>query len=146
MNFLDGFTAATREWVKRGTITTLYNFTADEAYWYLEDLAGYDYQCWNPSQAYQCFEEEIHNPATYQDPLNLAMECFLDLHTESTSYWEATRLHEEEQRRKQIGQLQTQLDNLQIVVSTTLILQGDSIAVMSRRDELKRVQLQLDQI
>ena len=45
MNFLDGLTAATREWVERGTITSFDNFTADEAYWYLEDLGGYDYQC-----------------------------------------------------------------------------------------------------
>ena len=146
MNFLDGLTTATREWVEGGTITSFYNFTADEAYQYLEDLAGYDYQCWNPPQAYQCFEEEKYNPATYQDPINLTMECFLKLHTNSTPYLEATQLHEEEQRRKQIDQLQTQLDNLQIVVSTTLRLQGDSIAAMSRREELKRVQLQLDQI
>ena len=74
------------------------------------------------------------------------MECFLELHTKSTPYLEATRLHEEEQRRKQIGQLQNQLDHLQMVMSTTLIPQGDSIAAMLRRDELKRVQLQLDQI
>ena len=146
MNFLDGLTAATREWVEGGTNTSFYNFTADEAYRYLEDLAGYDYQCWNPPQAYQNFEEEIYNPATYQGPLNPTMECFLELHTDSISYLEATRLHDEEQRRKEIDQLQTQLDNLQIVVSTTLRLQGDSIAAMSRREELKRVQLQLDQI
>ena len=43
MNFLDGLTAATREWVEGGTITSLYNFTVDKAYRYLEDLAGYDY-------------------------------------------------------------------------------------------------------
>ena len=83
---------------------------------------------------------------TYQDPLNPTMECFLELHTDSISYLEATRLHDEEQRRKEIDQLQTQLDNLQLVVSTTLRLEGDSIAAMSRREELKRVQLQLDQI
>ena len=52
----------------------------------------------------------------------------------------------EEQRGKQIDQLQTQLDNLQIVVSVTPKLQRDSITTMSMRDELKRVQLQLDQI
>ena len=74
------------------------------------------------------------------------MECFLELHTKSTPYLEVTQLHKEEQRRKQIDQLQTQLDNLQIVVSTTPILQADSIAAISRRDELKRAQLQLDQI
>ena len=146
MNFLDGLTVATREWVEGGTIISFYNFTADEAYRYLEDLAGYDYQYWNPSQACQCFEEEIYNPAIYQDPLNPTMEYFLESHTESISYWEATRLHEEEQRRKQIGQLRNQLDHLQMVMSTTPIPQEDTIAAMSRRDELKRVQLQLNQI
>ena len=105
MNFLDGLTAATREWVEGGTITSFYNFTVDEAYRYLEDLAGYDYQCWNPPQAYQCFEEEICNPATYQNPPNPTMECFPELHSESTPYLEARQLLEEEQRRKQIGQL-----------------------------------------
>ena len=129
-----------------GTFTSFYNFTADEAYRYLEDLAEYDYQCWNPPQEYQCFEEEIYNPVTYQDPLNPTMECFLELHTESTSYLEATLLHEEEQRRKQIGQLQNQLDHLQMVMSTTPIHQEDTIATMSWSDELQRVQLQLDQI
>ena len=74
------------------------------------------------------------------------MDCFLESHTESISYWEATRLHEEEQRRKQIGQLRNQLDHLQMVMSTTLLPQEDTINVMSRGDELKRVQLQLDQI
>ena len=105
MNFLDGLTAATREWVEGGTITSFYNFTADEAYQYLKDLVGYDYQRWNPPQAYQCFEEEIYDPTTYQDPLNPTIECFLELHTESTPYFEATQLHEEAQRRKQIDQL-----------------------------------------
>ena len=146
MNFLDGLTPATREWVEGGTYTAFYNFTADEAYRYLEDLAGYDYKCWNPPQAYQYFEEEICNSATHQDPLNPIMECFLELHTDPISYLEETRLHEEEQGRKQIGQLQNQLDHLQMVMSTTPIPQGDSIAAMLRRDELKRVQLQLDQI
>ena len=56
LNFLDGLTAGTREWVERGMATSFYNFTADEAYRYLEDLAGYDCQFWNPPQAYQCFE------------------------------------------------------------------------------------------
>ena len=42
MNFLDGLTSATREWVGGGTMIPFYNFTADEAYRYLEDLAGYD--------------------------------------------------------------------------------------------------------
>ena len=102
MNFLDGLTVETREWVESGTITSCYNFTANEAYRYLEDLAGYDYQRWNPSQAYQCFKEEIYNLTTYQDPLNPTIECFLELHTESTPYLEATWLHEEEQRRNQI--------------------------------------------
>ena len=74
------------------------------------------------------------------------MEFFPESHTESTSYLEATQLHEEEQRRKQIGQLQNQLEHLQMVMSTTLIPQEDTIAAMSRRYELKRVQLQLDQI
>ena len=63
------------------------------------------------------------------------MECFLELHTESISYLEATRLHEKEQRRKQIGQLQNQLDHLQMVMSTTPIPQEDTIAAMSRRNE-----------
>lgn len=146
MNFLDGLTTATREWVEGGTNTFFYNFAADEAYRYLEDLAGYDYQCWNPPQAYQCFEEEIYNPVTYQDTLNPTMECFLELHTESTQYLEATQPHDKEQRRKQIGQLQNQLDHLQRVMSTTPIPQEDTIAAMSRREELKRVQLQLNQI
>ena len=146
MNFLDGLTAATREWVEGGTNTSFYNFTADEAYRYLEDLAGYDYQCWNPPQAYQYFEEEICNSATHQDPLNPTMECFLELHTDSISYLEATRLHEEEQGRKQIGQLQNQLDHLKMVMSTTPIPQENTIAAMSRREELKRLQLQLNQI
>ena len=131
MNFLDGLTTATREWVEGGT------FTVDEAYWYLEDLAGYDYQCWNPPKMYQCFEEEIYNPAIYQDPLNTTMECFLELHTESILYLEATRLRKEEQRRKQIGQLQNQLDHLQMVMSTTPIPQEDTIAALSRRNEIK---------
>ena len=56
MNILDGLIAATREWMEGGTITSFYNFTADEAYRYLEDLVGYDCQFWNPPQAYQCFE------------------------------------------------------------------------------------------
>ena len=105
MNFLDGLIAATREWVEGETISSFYNFTADEAYRYLKDLAGYDYQYWNPPQAYQCFEEEIYNLATYQDPLTPTIECFLELHIESTPYLEARQLHEEEQKRKQIGQL-----------------------------------------
>ena len=146
MNFLDGLTARTQEWVEGGTITSFYNFTTDEAYQYLKDLAGYHYQCWNRPQVYQYFEEEIYNPATYQNPPNQTKECFPRLHSKSTPYLEARRLHEEEQRRKQIDQLQTQLDTLQIVVSTTLILQGDSIAAMSKRDELKIVQRQLNQI
>ena len=29
MNFLDGLTVATREWIEGGTITSFYNFTAD---------------------------------------------------------------------------------------------------------------------
>ena len=52
MNFLDRVTAETREWVEGGTITFFYNFPADKAYQYLEDIAGYDYQYWNPPQAY----------------------------------------------------------------------------------------------
>ena len=100
MNFLDGLTAATREWVEGGTITSFYNFTADEAYRYLEDLAGYDYLCWNPPHAYQCFEEEVCNPATYQNPPNPTMECFPELHSESTPYLEARRLLEEVQKKK----------------------------------------------
>ena len=129
----------TREWVEGGTFTSFYNFTADEAYRYLEDLAGYDYQCWNPPKMYQCFEEGIYNPVTYQDPLNPTTKCFLELHTESTQYLEATQLHGEEQRRKQIGQLQNQLDHLQRVMSIIPIPQEDTIAAMSRREELKRV-------
>ena len=103
MNFLDRLTAATREWVKRGTITSFYNFTTDEAYQYLEDLAGCDYQCWNSPQAYQYFKEEAYNPVPYQDPLNPTMECFLESHNKSTSYWEEKWLYEEDQRRKQIS-------------------------------------------
>ena len=146
MNFLDGLIAATREWVEGETISSFYNFTADEAYRYLKDLAGYDYQYWNPPQAYQYVKEEAYDPATHQDPLNPIMEYFLEPHTEPTSYWEATWLHEEEKRRKQIGQLMTQLDNLQLLMSTTPIPQDNSITAMSRRNELKRLQLQLDQI
>ena len=86
MNFLDGLTAETREWVESGTITYFYNFTADEAYRY---LAGYDYQCWNPPQAYQYFEEEIYNLATCQNPPNPTMECFPELHSEYTPYLES---------------------------------------------------------
>lgn len=49
-NFLDGLNAATQTWVERGNGTaSLYQLSADEVYWFLEDMADYDNWCWNHS-------------------------------------------------------------------------------------------------
>ena len=77
LNFLDGLTAATRTWVEGGTGTTsLYDLTADEANFQLAEIAGYDYQLWNPPKAYRHFEEEANNSARWQDPSSLQMNCY----------------------------------------------------------------------
>ena len=54
LNFLDGLTTATRTWVEGETGTaSLYDLTADEDSFQLAEIAGYDYQLWNPPKAYR---------------------------------------------------------------------------------------------
>ena len=77
LNFLDGLTTATRTWVEGGTCTiSFYDLTSDEACFQLAEIAGYDYQLWNPPKAYRHFEEEANNSTRWKDPSRLQMDCY----------------------------------------------------------------------
>ena len=62
LNFLEGLTTATRTQVEGGIDTVFfYDLYADEAYWQLEYLDGYDYECWNLLVVYSGFKQEAYN-------------------------------------------------------------------------------------
>ena len=62
INFSVVLPTAITTWMEGGTNTTsFYDLATNEAFWQLEDLAGYDYKCQNLPKANRGFEES-YNP------------------------------------------------------------------------------------
>ena len=133
--------------MERGNGTaSFYDQSADEAYRLLEDLAEYDYHCWNAPRDYYSSGDILYNSAQWQDHPSSQLECFPEFQAEAAPISEATWHYEGDQRKATLELLQVNLDYLQLVLSRMPVLQDNSIAAMSRRDKLQRAQHQIDSI
>ena len=112
----------------------------------LEDLAEYDYHCWNAPRDYYSSEDILYNSAQWQDHPSPQLECFPEFQAEVAPIPEATWHYEGDQRNLTLELLQANLNYLQLVLSRMPVPQDNSIAAMSRRDELQRAQLEIDDI
>ena len=133
-NFLDGLNFATRSWVEGGTGTTsLHDFTVNEAWLYLEEMAVNEYELWNIPMTYCDVENEKDIAAKRQDLPSPHEECFPELHIESTSISEATWVHEDDRE-----EIQAQHDGFQPLVPIMSTAQEVPIAVMFKRKDFCR--------
>ena len=67
-NFLNGLTTATITWVEgENDITSFYDQYVDEAYWLLNDLAGYEYHCWSTLRDHYGSKGILYNPSQWKE-------------------------------------------------------------------------------
>ncbi|EXB65627.1 hypothetical protein L484_025894 [Morus notabilis] len=135
--FLDGLDAATRMWVERGNGTTSFHqLSADEAYWWLEDMTDVNYWYGKYSTNHHDFEDSSNISEPWLDTPRHHAESSTSLEDLVAQFSKETRLRIEKLERIEVlNQLHEEIKTNLAELFRLKLLPDESTNAMNRETQ-----------